>query len=336
MVPEAPSISGLSFRRLGDEPDFKVLANVIQRSRDADLFDLVETAEDLANGFRHLQNCDPSKDMLMVEVKGTPVGFCSCEWHDRMGGVRTYEQTAHLVPEWRGLGLRHVMLRENERRLREIAGEHPGELDKFFEARANSAKNHWGSLLEEQCYRPFRHNLLMVRPDLENVPDISMPGGLEIRPVRPEHHAAIFKAAEEAFRDEPNFAEEMWSEQGLRFVSEWRMFRPEIWQVAWDGDEVAGAVLNFIDLEENKKFGRNWGYTMAIFVRRPYRNRGLASALIVRSFEVLRREGVSDAALGVDFENPSGARRLYERLGFRLFEQFTRYRKPLNEHQDKS
>ena len=325
-----PAIPGLSFRRPKGEIDFKILAEVMQRSRDADLFEFVETPEDVADDFRHLQNCDPSKDMLFVEVNGTTVGFCRCEWHSRLGGVRTYEHSAYLVPKWRTKGLRKAMLRENERRLREIADEHPKDFTKTFEVRTNFEKNNWRSLLEEEGYRPFRHNLMMVRPNLDNIPNLPLPEGVETRPVRTEHLRTIFKAAGEAFREEPNFAEELWTEEGFKYLTEWRAFRPEIWQVAWANDEVAGAVLNMIDDEENRKFKRNWGYTMAIFVRRSYRNRGLASALIARSFEVLKREGVNEAALGVDYENPSGARRLYERMGFRLFQQYTRYRKPLD------
>ncbi len=325
-----PEIPGLSFHRPHGDIDFNALAEVIQRSRDADLIELVETPKDVADDFRHLQNCDPLKDMFFVEINGTLVGFCKCDWVSRPDGIRTYEQAAYLVPEWRTGGLRKAMLRENERRLREIANEHPRDYTKVFEARANFAENNWKSLLEEEGYRPFRHNLTMVRPNLDDVPDLPLPDGVETRPVLPEHHRTIFKAAEEAFRDEPNFAEELWNEEGFKYLSEWRLFRPEIWQVAWAGDEVAGAVLNFIDVEENSKFKRNWGYTMAIFVSRPYRNRGLASALIARSFEVLKREGMDEAALGVDHENPSRARQLYERMGFRLFQQHTRYRKPLD------
>jgi len=246
---DAPSIPGLSFHRQHGEPDVEVLAKVIQRSRDADLYDLVETPEDIANDFRHLQNCDPSKDMLLVEVDGILVGFCKSEWHDRTGGVRTYEHAAHLLPEWRGTELRRTMLRENERRLREIADQHPKELVKLFETRANSAANHWKSLLEEEGYQPYRYNLVMIRSNLEDIPDLPVTDGLEVRPVRPEHHMMIFKAAGESFREEPNFSEEMWNEEALKYASEWRAYRPEIWQGAWDGDEVSGAVLNFIDTE---------------------------------------------------------------------------------------
>lgn len=324
-----PSIPGLSFRRSGDEPDFKVLASVIQRSRSADKFDVIDTPEDLANDFRHAQNCDPAKDMIYVEVNGAIVGYCRCQWHERPGGIRTYEHIEHLVPEWRGKGLREVMFRENERRLREIAKGHPSKFTKFFEIRTSSVKNNLRSLVEKEGYRPFSYDFWMVRPNLNDVPELSLPEGLDVRPVVPSHYGAIAKAAEEAFRDEPHYQAEFWTEEGLKFLYESPQFRPEIWEVAWDGDEVAGAVLNFIYPEENKKLNRNWGWNGPIFVRRPYRNRGLASALIARSFDVLRKEGMSEAALMVDSDNPSGANRLYERMGYRIHTQYTIYRKPI-------
>lgn len=329
-IPNTPSIPGLSFRRFRGESDFDILANVIQRSREADLYDIVDTPEDIANDFRNIQNCDPGKDMFFVEINGTAVGFCRCQWHERTDGVRTYEHYEYLVPECRGRGLRHMMLRENERRLREVAKGHPRESGKFFEVHTNSAENHLKSLVEGEGYRPFRYTLLMVRPSLDHIPSTTLPEGLDVRPVEPAHYRAIIGAAQEAFREEPNFTEESWTEKGLKALSESPEFRPEIWQVAWDDDEVAGAVLNYIFPEENKKLKRNWGWTAAIFVRRPYRSRGLASALIARSFELLRKEGVSEAALMVDSENPSGANRLYERMGFRLFSRYTAYRKTLD------
>jgi mycothiol synthase len=324
------SIPGLSFRRFRGESDFSILTNVIQRSRDADLFDLVETPEDIANDFRHIQNCDPGEDMFFVEVNGTAVGFCRCQWHERSGGVRTYNHFEHLVPECRGRGLRLMMLRENERRLREIAKSHPREYSKFFEVVTNSGENHLKSLVEEEGYRPFRYDFLMVRPNLNDIPDLPLPEGLVVRPVEPAHYQIILDAEKEAFLEEPHFAEEIWTEKGAEGLLGMPEFRPEIWQVAWDGDKVAGAVLNFIFPEENKKLNRNWGWTGGIFVGRLYRNHGLASALIARSFEVLKKEGASEAALFVDSDNPSGANRLYERMGFRLHSQYTVYRKTLD------
>ncbi len=64
-------------------------------------------------------------------------------------------------------------------------------------------------------------------------------------------------------------------------------------------------------------------------MRRPWRQRGLARALIARSFRVLKDLGMTEAALGVDTENPNGALRLYQSMGFREVKRHTTFRKPL-------
>jgi len=66
-----------------------------------------------------------------------------------------------------------------------------------------------------------------------------------------------------------------------------------------------------------------------ISVRRPWRRRGLARALIAASIAVLREQGMTEGALGVDTENPSGALRLYESCGFLAVKREAAYRKPL-------
>ncbi len=63
-------------------------------------------------------------------------------------------------------------------------------------------------------------------------------------------------------------------------------------------------------------------------VRRPWRRRGVARALIARGLEALRERGLDEAILGVDADNPQGALRLYESVGFRLHRRSAVYRKP--------
>ena len=88
-------------------------------------------------------------------------------------------------------------------------------------------------------------------------------------------------------------------------------------------------VLNFVNHEENQEYDRKRGYTESICVRRPWRRRGLAKALIARSFKVIKDLGMTEAALGVDTENPNGALQLYKSMGFQVAKQHTTYRKPL-------
>lgn len=92
---------------------------------------------------------------------------------------------------------------------------------------------------------------------------------------------------------------------------------------------MAGGVLNFIDVKENEEYERLRGYTETIFVRRPWRQQGVAKALISASFQVLKAEGMTEAALGVDADNLSGALHLYRKMGFRKEKQHMTYRKPL-------
>jgi ribosomal protein S18 acetylase RimI-like enzyme len=168
----------------------------------------------------------------------------------------------------------------------------------------------------------------MVRPNLDDLPDAPMPDGLEIREVRPEQLRQIYDAEVEAFRDHWGSVE-LPSDEFERFVSDPVSGRYELWRVAWDGDEVAGMVRGYINDEENERYGRLRGFVEYISVRRPWRRRGLARALIAATITALRERGMTDAGLGVDSENTSGALRLYESCGFRVTQRLALYRTPL-------
>lgn len=86
-------------------------------------------------------------------------------------------------------------------------------------------------------------------------------------------------------------------------------------------------VLNFLDEAENEEYQRKRGYTEGISVRRPWRRRGLARALLTRSLKMFQDMGMTEAALGVDTQNLSGALRLYESVGFQPVKKLTIYRK---------
>jgi ribosomal protein S18 acetylase RimI-like enzyme len=107
-------------------------------------------------------------------------------------------------------------------------------------------------------------------------------------------------------------------------------FDPSLFVVAWDGEEIAGAVLNLIDADENAALGRQRGLLDSVFVRRPWRRRGLAAALVGRSLALLRERGMTSAWLGVDADNPMGALGVYQRAGFTVHERSTAYHKPMD------
>ena len=101
------------------------------------------------------------------------------------------------------------------------------------------------------------------------------------------------------------------------------------WRIGWDGDQVAGAIITYPEVEENERFGRGRVYVAEVSVRRPWRRRGLARALLAGSLVAARDAGFTSAALGVDTDSPTGATALYESLGFTPERTSTAYRKPM-------
>ena len=116
------------------------------------------------------------------------------------------------------------------------------------------------------------------------------------------------------------------------FVS--RFHGPEtdtsLWCVAWDGDEVVGSVQNYVFAEENATLGISRGWLDHVSVRRAWRGRGVAKALCAASFVALRERGMTEAWLGVDASNPTGALALYEGLGFHVVRRWQAFGRPMD------
>ena len=102
-------------------------------------------------------------------------------------------------------------------------------------------------------------------------------------------------------------------------------YNPDIWKIAWDGDQVAGIVMNYVNEKENEEYLRKRGYTENISVGRPWRKRGLAKSLIVQSMQMFKAMGFTETALAVDAENTSGALHLYKGLGYEVTKKSTTY-----------
>jgi mycothiol synthase len=329
-IPEAPPIPGLTFRSFQGEVDYPVMLALINSAKVADQEERSHTLEDIARNYSHLTNCDPYRDILIAEVNGAPACYSRLTWRTEQAGESyIYSSLAFMAPEWRRKGIGRAILAHNQRRLREIASEHPRENAKFFQASCNHHEEGALALLQNDGYVVIRQFMDMVRPDLENIPDLPLPQGIEIRPARPEHFQKIWDACCEAFSDHWGFTSVQ--EEDYRNWQESPQFQPDLWQIAWDGDEVAGMILNFINHAENQEYGRKRGYTEDIAVRRPWRRRGLARALLARSLKMHRGLGMQQAALGVDSQSLSGANLLYESMGFRMVKIYNTLRKPMDE-----
>jgi mycothiol synthase len=326
-VPGAPAIPELAFRRFRGEADYPVMVTILDACNAADRLEYINTVEEVAWVFAHLTNCDPRRDMLFAGVDGETVAFSRVWWVEESTDERLYISLGFVRPDWRRQGLGAAMLRYNERHLRDIAREHPAEIPKIFRVWATDTEDGALALFASAGYEPVRHYVMMARPIGLPLPNAPLPAGLEVRPVEPGHVRAIWEAMWEARRDHWGYVEP--GEQDYERWTQGRLFAPHLWKVAWEGEQVAGMVLNRLDREQNEQYRRQRGYTQDIFVRRPWRRRGLARSLLVGSIQMFRDLGMEETALGVDTQNPSGALGLYESVGYRQVKRHTFFDKEM-------
>jgi ribosomal protein S18 acetylase RimI-like enzyme len=325
--PLAPNIPGLSFRRFRGEGDYPKMLAVIDGSKDADGIERGDSLEDITHTYTHLVNCNPYQDMLFAEIDGQVIGYNRVAWKQESEGDLVYVLIGFLLPAWRRLGIGSAMLDHAQRRLLEIARTHQKSARKLFESYAADTEHGANALLLAAGFEPVRYFFEMVRRPLTNFPAAEMPEGLEVRPVEPGHVRLIWEAMTEAFQD--HWGHVSPEEEAFNEFKDSPLTDLTLWKIAWDRDQIAGMVLNYVNEHENQEYNRRRGYTEDISVRRPWRRKGLARSLLVQSMQMFKDMGMEETALGVDTENLSGALRLYQGVGYREVQRFITYRKVL-------
>lgn len=325
-LPDAPAIPGLRFRAFDPARDYERFVALIREANVVDGVDWIPTVEQLRNEHDHASEFDPRRDTILAEVDGEIVAGAETNVRTR-DGEAIHHIDGWVQPVWRRRGLGRALLRWTERRAAEVA-----RVDGRTAVRALTAwpdEQQLGAvrLYESEGYRIVRYGFLMLRDLAEPIPELDLPDGLEIRPVHASDHRAIWDADVEAFRDHWSSAERTDADFEGWYTNP--DLDTSLWRVAWDGAEVAGSVMTFVYPGENAALDVSRGWLEHVSVRRPWRRRGLASALIAQSLVALRERGLEEAALGVDAENVTGALRVYEALAFRRARTARSYRKGL-------
>lgn len=304
-------MSQIRYRPWRDAGDWAAIAEVLNEENVADGLEWLKTAGELAA--TRLPNSEPVSDVLIAEIDARAVGVVITSWAVR-DGVLSLDTAGAVRPSARRRGFGSELLRRAQRTLDERTRGVEPERERSFAAWVSDSNAGARALLEGDGYRAIRYGYEMIRRGVDDVPDAPLPAGIEFRRGSLEGAEAILAAEDEAFRDHPGHRD--WTDADTASTLEHPEFEPGLWVVAWDGDQIAGVVENWVHDEENQRLGISRGWLQRVSVRRPWRQRGLARALIAESFRVLRERGVDDACLGVDADNPSGALRLYESMGF--------------------
>ncbi|HEX6139930.1 MAG TPA: GNAT family N-acetyltransferase [Candidatus Limnocylindria bacterium] len=323
-----PVIEGLRLRPCSP-PDGEALSRLYNAMDAADGVPWRATGAEVENWLGHARDAfDARRDMVIVERDGALLAEGHVEWVDTTDALREYRIGVAVHPDWQRRGIGRWLLRMAEEHALQLARSHPSERPGVFGAWLPETRAAQRRLLEEEGYRPARWFIEMVRPSLDDLGELpTLPAGLELRPVGDDDLRRLWDADVEAFQD--HWGGFDGSEARFReWVSDPK-FDPSLFVVAWDGEEIAGGVTNEINVAENEAFGRRRGWLASVFVRRPWRRRGLARTLVIHSLARVRDAGMTSAGLGVDADNPNGALRLYEETGFTPEFRSLAVRKPL-------
>ncbi|MDQ2966631.1 MAG: GNAT family N-acetyltransferase [Chloroflexota bacterium] len=323
---DLPRIPGLRARHLQEAVDYGRLAEVMGAANAFDSIPWLPTGENLQVEYEGNDGIDPRRDLVLAEVDDRLVAFSGVERTVR-DGVATYNVSGWVHPEHRRRGLGTCLLAWNLRRAAARAASEPPGMPVAAQAFADEGEAGHRALLAGAGFEPARHFFLMQRARLDDVPAAPLPDGIEVRPVTPDQHRTIFDAESEAFLD--HWGSHEWGDDRFRTTFAKSELDTSLWVVAWDGDQVAGVVENWVWPDENRKLGVKRAWLERISVRRPWRRRGLGRAITAASLVRLREAGLDEAMLGVDSENPNGALGLYESLGFAVYLRAAAYRRPI-------
>jgi mycothiol synthase len=181
------------------------------------------------------------------------------------------------------------------------------------------------SALEGRGYRLIRHSFIMETDLPAGFQQPDWPPGFAVRTYAgAADEQAVYECQQEAFSDHWEFRREP-LEEWRQYTVERPSFDPGLWWLVEADGELAGFSLN----DWHASGDRTFGWVGSLGVRKAWRRRGLALALLRHSFADFAARGASRVGLGVDAENTTGAVRLYERAGMRPVRRLDIYERNL-------
>jgi mycothiol synthase len=321
---------GLTLRPYAGEADIPVIVDIVNRELEHDDVPFRWSVGDARANYRFPnEKFDPVRDVTIAEIDGVAVGYSERGWVDTtLEEFREYRNDGAVLPEWRRRGIGTALLANSIERSRALSRAHETDRARILGSWTSDRQAGAEALARSFGFEQARWFFEMTRDLSQPIPEAPLPDGLEVRDVTQETIRQIWDADVEAFQDHWGGFDS--SEENFKRFLDDPNLDPPLWVIAWDGNEVAGGVINAIEAEENEMLGVKRGWLHSVFTRRAWRKRGLANALIARSMVKIRDRGMDTGILGVDADNPTGALGLYERNGFAVAERSTAWRRPMD------
>jgi GNAT superfamily N-acetyltransferase len=162
-------------------------------------------------------------------------------------------------------------------------------------------------LVRNHGFRLVQETLALRRPLDGLLAEPEWPDGVVVRTFEPADAEAVQALLDEAYRAWDSRYVPLAHDDWLRWMTGDPDFDPTVWWLAERNGGLVGCALHW-----------RTGWLKDLAVRESERGRGLGAALVQQGLAEFARRGVGSLGLKVDAANPTGAIRLYERLGFVL------------------
>jgi mycothiol synthase len=255
---------------------------------------------------------------IIVAPDGLIVGYE--EIYPRSDERLEYDGFVHPRENGRGFGT--LLLRWAEERAHERVGEMTASGSVIMRGNTAAVDQNASAMFKAEGFALVRQ-FWRMEIEMTSPPDRpTWPVGITLRTMQIDQDARVVHAAIiESFADHwgyiaPSFEE--WSQNVLQS----ERFDPALTFMAFDGDDIAGVVVNR---------HRDIAWVGQLAVRSAWRKRGLGLALLLHSFNEFYRRGDRAVGLGVDAQNLTGATRLYEKAGMHVTRQYDTYEKILRD-----
>ncbi len=305
--------SSLQVRPTTEAINYAAIAALINCCKTADNLEDFTSAAEVEHEFNS-PDFDLERDLrLWVDAQGELGAIAQCWVPERDKTV-----DAHLwfsiLPQHRGIGLEADIFAWVETRLQGEAMVRgvPGRL----RCGTRSDQVERLALLQAHQMTPDREFYRMARSLLTDIPAPEFPAGFTVRPLQGETEVTAWvELFNQSFIDHWNFIPLTVSDR-LHWLQD-SCYQPELDLVAISPDgTLAAFCYNLINHPENQLMGRLEGWIGDLGTRRGFRRLGLGRAMLLTGLHALRSQGMETAVLGVDAQNPSGALKLYQSVGF--------------------
>ena len=265
-----------------------------------------------------------SSGMFIAELDGKPAGIVNAYVDKFRKEKKGFISWLGVLPEYRRRGVGKALVQKAIESLKERGME-------IAETALDSTREVCIRLFEDLGFRLIRSSSFM-KMSLDKIPfNIGENREVDMRKldVTSEEDIILLNNLEnECFKEHFNYRPSQIEE-----TRHWLLENPWLQWQAYFFAELEGKSVGYISIGIDEKYNREKetlsGWINDIGVLKSFRRRGIGTALMLKGLNELKNEGLENALLYVDDENPTKAIKLYEKIGFKIVKKTQIYQKKL-------